>query len=102
MAYLDTVKTAQQVVARDGSGDALSNALDVAAAARAQAAGVTHSEYVGYAAGMTNYQLRSDIEPLAEKQARDFGTVTQQDFRRAGTGAVAVFTSPGDQNDAKP
>lgn len=99
MAYLDTVKTAQQVVARDGYGDGLSNTLDAAAAARAQAAGVTHSEYVGYAAGMTNYQLRDDIEPLSEKRARDQGTVAEQDFRRAGTGSRAVFVSPGDQND---
>lgn len=100
ISYLDTVRTAQQVVVADGFGDAQNTALDQAAKDRAQAAGVTHSEYVGYAAGMTNYESRSDVEPLAERRAREGATTfAATDFRRQGAGSGAIFTSAGDQND---
>ena len=97
MAYLDTVKTANQVIAADDS--AAQNAVDQAARDLAQAAGVTHSEYVNYAARLANYESRDDVEALSERRARAYGTtVAATDFRRAGTGSIAVFTSPGDQN----
>lgn len=95
MAYLDTVKTAQQVIGENDNAE--QNALDQAARDRATAAGVTHSEYVDYEAGMTAYQSRSDVEPLSERRARDNGLVADQTFRRQGTGS-AVFTSPADGN----
>lgn len=99
MAYLDRVKTAQQVIGENDNAE--QNALDQAAKDRAVAAGVTHSEYVNYAAGMANYESRSDVEPLAERRARDIGDqFSDTDFRRAGNGSIAVFTSPGDGNDA--
>lgn len=97
MAYLDTVKTAQQVVAEDDA--AKQNDFDQDARDAADAAGVTHSEYVNYAAKLTNYESRSDVEPLAERRAREAGDqFSDTDFRRAGTGSIAVFTSPADQN----
>lgn len=97
MAYLDTVKTASQVVAEDDA--AKQNQVDADARALAAAAGVTHSEYVNYAQRLTNYESRSDVEPLAERRAREAGDqFSDTDFRRAGTGSIAVFTSPGDQN----
>ena len=97
MAYLDTVKTAQQVVAEDDAAE--QNAVDQAARDLAAGAGVTHSEYVNYAAKLTNYESRSDVEPLAERRAREAGDqFSDTDFRRAGDGSIAVFTSPGDQN----
>jgi hypothetical protein len=97
MAYLDTVKTAQQVVAEDDAAN--QNAFDQTARDLAEAAGVTHSEYVNYAARLTNYESRDDVEPLAERRAREAGDqFSDTDFRRAGTGSIAVFTSPGDQN----
>jgi hypothetical protein len=97
MAYLDTVKTAKQVVAEDDAAkqnDVEQDARDLAAAA-----GVTHSEYVNYAARLTNYESRSDVEPLAERRAREAGDqFSDTDFRRRGEGSIAVFTSPADQN----
>lgn len=97
MAYLDTVKTAQQVVAEDDAAE--QNEVDQDARDLADAANVTHSEYVNYAARLTNYESRDDVEPLAERRAREAGDqFSDTDFRRAGTGSIAVFTSPGDQN----
>ena len=97
MAYLDTVKTAQQVVVEDDA--AKQNDFDQDARDLAAAAGVTHSEYVNYAQRLTNYESRSDVEPLVEGGAREAGDqFSDTDFRRAGTGSIAVFTSPGDQN----
>src|SRR6476469_1833852 len=103
MAYLDTAKTAQEVANENGYGDTRNTALDQAARARATAAGVTHSEYVDYAEGMTNYESREDVEPLAERRARDqAATFAATDFRRQGKGSGAVFTSPGDGNVGRP
>jgi hypothetical protein len=96
MAYLDTVKTAKQVVAEDDA--AAQNDFDQDARDLAAAEGVTHSEYVDYSEKMTNYASRSDVEPLSERRARENGLVADQQFRRTGDGSIAVFTSPGDQN----
>lgn len=100
MAYLDTVKTAQEVVAEWADADNRSTALDQERRDAAQAAGVTHSEYIDYEAKLNNYATRSDVEPLAERRARDIGLVPEQTFRRRGEGSIAVFTSPADQNVA--
>lgn len=98
MAYINTVKTAKQkLTANDDS--VAQNQVDADARALAAAAGVTHSEYVNYAARLTNYESRDDVEALSERRAREAATTfAATDFRRAGTGAIAVFTSPGDQN----
>jgi hypothetical protein len=98
MAYLDTVKTAQQAVGEFDS--AQQNEVEQDARDLAEAAGVTHSEYVDYETKMSNYASRSDVEPLAERRARDIGLVPEQTFRRKGDGSIAVFTSPADQNVA--
>jgi hypothetical protein len=102
MAYLDTVRTAQEVVseAQVVEGQQTSAELDEAARAAAETAGVTQSQYVDYEAKMNNYATRSDVEPLAERRARDIGLVADQSFRRKGEGSIAVFTSPADQNVA--
>lgn len=98
MAYIDTVKTAKQKLAAFDDS-AAQNQVDADARALAAAAGVTHSEYVNYAARLANYEARDDVEALAERRARDSATTfAATDFRRAGTGSIAVFTSPGDQN----
>lgn len=98
MAYLDTVRTAKEVVAANNTDEA-QNDLDAAAAAAAQTAGVTASEYVDYETKLTNYQSRDDVEGLPERRARDLASdVADQKFRRQGTGSIAVFTSPKDQN----
>jgi uncharacterized membrane protein len=97
MAYLDTVKTAQEVVAEAGDAEVLAFEQDLKD--DATAAGVTHSEYIGYADAMTNYESRDDVEPLVERRAREAGDAfADTDFRRAGTGSIAVLTSPGDGN----
>lgn len=75
------------------------NAFEAALVTAANTAGVTHSEYINYAARMTNYESRDDVEPLAERRAREAATTdAATDFRREGTGSIAVFTSPGDGN----
>lgn len=97
MAYIDTVKTAQQVIAETGDADAL--ALEQGLATAAGTAGVTRSEYIGYAAAMANYEARDDVEPLEERRAREAAAdFEDQDFRREGDGSIAVITSPGDGN----
>lgn len=97
MAYLDTVKTAHEVVAE--AGDAKVIAHEQGLKDDAIAAGVTHSEYIGYATAMANYEERDDVEPLAERRAREAATAfDDQDFRREGAGSVALITSPGDGN----
>ena len=100
MAYLDTVKTAQQVIeGADGGQDAKVNALEEEHAELARDAGVTQTAYVGYAAALTNYESRDDVEPLAERRAREAAAAfADQDFRRAGTGSIALITSPADGN----
>jgi len=97
MAYIDTVTTAVQVVAQTDANK--QNTFEDSQVAIATGAGVTHSEYKNYAAKMTAYESREDVEPLAERRAREAATAdSQTDFRRAGTGSIAVFTSPADGN----
>jgi hypothetical protein len=97
MAYLDTVSTAKEVIA-ELDADA-QNTFEAALVTAANTAGVTHSEYIDYDAKMDNYESRDDVEPLAERRAREAATdEAATDFRRAGTGSIAVFTSPGDGN----
>lgn len=97
MAYLDTVKTASQVVAELDADE--QNAFDAAQVAAANSANVQRSEYINYSAKMDAYESRDDVEPLAERRAREAATDDPAtDFRRAGTGSIAVFTSPADGN----
>ena len=97
MAYIDTVKTAGQVVSELDADE--QNAFEAAQKAIATGAGVTHSEYANYAAKLTAYEARDDVEALSERRAREAGTTfAATNFRRAGTGSIAVFTSPADGN----
>lgn len=97
MAYLDTVKTAQEVVA--GAGDHLVNEFEADERDKATTAGVTRTEYVDYVGALENYQSRDDVEPLVERRAREAAAdFADQSFRRSGTGSIAVITSPGDGN----
>src|SRR6478609_4758819 len=97
MAYIDTVKTATQVVAEMDADE--QNAFEATQVAAANAANVQRSEYINYAAKMTAYENRDDVESLAQRRAREAATAdSATDFRRAGTGAIAVFTSPADGN----
>lgn len=41
--------------------------------AAADAAGVSHPAYIGYAAALDTFQSRADIEPLAARRARENG-----------------------------
>lgn len=98
MAYLDTVKTAQEVIAGANPGQTPA-AFEQGLATAAHAAGVTRSEYIGYADALDNYESREDVEPLEERRAREAGDAyADADFRRSGTGSRAVLTSPGDGN----
>ena len=97
MAYSDSIKTADEVV----NGGILGQATAVEDALRQAAitAGVTRSEYIGYATALANYEGRDDIEALAERRAREIGDdFLAGDFRREGGGSGAIITSPGDGN----
>ena len=100
MAYLDTVVTAGEKL--DGLDHDKQNAFEAAEKQKAVTAGVTHTEYANYAARMANYESRDDVEPLAERRAREAGTTfAATDFRRKGDGSIALFPSPGDGNVAE-
>lgn len=98
MAYADEIRTAQQVLAGESDHDS-QNDLIAEQVAAAEADGVTRSEYINYEEKLGNYEARDDVEPLAERRARDIGEdFTAAQFRREGKGSYAVFTSPSDQN----
>lgn len=67
------------------------NTVDPDAKARAEAAGVTDAAKIAYAEALAVYESRSDIEPLADRRARDNAdTFAATDFvRESGTGAAA-------------
>lgn len=97
MAYLDTVKTAREVIA--DANDHKYNTFEAAERQKAVTAGVTRTEYVDYATALENYESRDDVEPLVERRAREAATAfADQDFRRSGVGSIAVLTSPADGN----
>ena len=98
MAYADEIRTAQQVLAGESDHDS-QNDLIAEQVAAAEADGVTRSEYINYEAKLANYEARDDVEPLAERRAREIGdSFTDAKFRREGKGSYAVFSSPADQN----
>lgn len=84
MAYLDTVRTASEVVndldpATWGGSD-----VDADARSRADAANVRHVSFIQYAQALANYESRDDVETLAHRRARDVGTTfAATDFVRA-------------------
>lgn len=50
---------------------------------RAYDAGVSHPAYVGYAEALEAHQTREDIEPLAARRAREYGSdFNDADFMR--------------------
>ena len=49
------------------------NTVDPDAKQRAETAGVTDAAKIDYAAALAAYESRSDIEPLADRRARDNG-----------------------------
>lgn len=52
-------------------------------AERAEAAGVTSVEYIDYAEALENYGTRPDVEPLANRRARELASdPADQDFAR--------------------
>lgn len=98
-AYLASLNTAREQVLEDSPEIPREAALNRESYDRAVAAGVTHSEYVNYEEGLANYASRDDVEPLAERRARDIGLVADQTFRRKGAGSAAPLTSPADGNN---
>lgn len=79
--YLASVRTAHQNVL-----DGLNDSVDADARARADAANVRSVEFIEYAAALSNYEARSDVEPLAERRAREAATTfAAQDFARSET-----------------
>ena len=84
MAYLDTVRTASEVVADLDPTTWGGTDVDADAVARADAANVRHVSFIQYAAALTNYESRDDVETLAHRRARDIGDqFSDTDFVRA-------------------
>jgi len=79
--YLASVEEAAEVVAVG-----MSTVVDDDAATRAATGNVRQASFLDYAEGMTNYEARTDVEPLAQRRARLAGTTfASQDFARADT-----------------
>lgn len=73
---------------------------DVDSKAAAEAAGVSHPAYIGYAAALATHQSRPDIEPLAARRLREYGDdFTDADFMRNNAydadGSAADAPRPG-------
>lgn len=84
MAYLDTVRTAKQVVADLDVETWGGTDVDADAKARAHAEGVREASFIDYAEALTNYESRDDVETLAHRRARDIGDqFSDADFTRA-------------------
>lgn len=76
--YLASVDQAEDVV-QVGMDDSVNDD----AKARADAANVKHVSFIDYAAGLTNYEARSDTESLAHRRAREAATTfAATDFAR--------------------
>lgn len=70
------------------------NTVDPAAEAAAEAAHVEKPEYINYAEALAVYESRSDIEPLADRRARDNGaTFAATDFVRSSDADVHANTA---------
>ena len=79
--YLASVETAAENVLTQGGSE---QAVDVDARARADAANVLGVQFIDYAEALTNYEARGDVEPLAQRRAREASTTfAGQDFARA-------------------
>lgn len=73
---------------------------DVDSKAAAEAAGVSHPAYIGYAAALATHQTRPDIEPLVARRLREYGDAfTDADFMRNNAydadGTAADAPRPG-------
>lgn len=84
MAYLDTVRTASEVVNDLNPSTWGGVDVDADARTRADTANVRKVEFINYAQALTNYETRDDVETLAHRRARDNGTTfAATDFVRA-------------------
>lgn len=92
-------RTAQEIVATVGAvqGD---NEKE-----KAREAGVVSVEYINYDEALKNYEARADVEPLAERRARENGTsFSEANFRREisavdNSGLVTTDTAPAGKSD---
>lgn len=64
--YLASVRQAG-----DNASVGMDDSVNEDAAARADAANVRHASFIDYAAGLDNYEARSDVESLAHRRARE-------------------------------
>jgi hypothetical protein len=77
--YLASVKQASEN-AWEGMDDSVNDDQK----ARAAAANVSAVEFIDYAEALSNYEARDDVEPLAQRRAREAGTTfAATDFARA-------------------
>ena len=84
MAYLDTVRTASEVVSDLDPENWGGIDVDQDGRDRANTANVRKVEFIDYAAALTNYESRDDVETLAHRRARDVGDqFSDTDFVRA-------------------
>ena len=82
------------VTAADKVAETTFDNPDTQARAAADSAGVSNAAYIGYAAALTAYNNREDIEALVDRRARENGTTfAAGDFMRAK--ADGTPPSPG-------
>lgn len=91
--YLASVKQAH-----DNAWEGMDGSVDADAKARADAANVRSVEFIDYAEALSNYEAREDVEPLAQRRAREAATTfAAQDFARA-EGYTGGTDDTGDVN----
>jgi hypothetical protein len=97
MAYQPSVNP-NWTEAEDVFPAALQGVVDQAVIDAAVAAGVTKVPYLDYEVALGKYEARTDVEPLAQRRAREAGDqFSDTTFRRQGDGR-GIITSPSDAN----
>lgn len=88
------------VTAGDKIAETVFNNPDDESRAAAVTAGVSHPAYIDYALALETHQSRSDIETLADRRKREYGSdFNDADFMRANAyeadGTAAAAPRPG-------
>lgn len=92
---MPVVKTDAPRTAQDNIAEWNESPNDVENRAAAAAAGVKDAAFIGYEDALTAYEAREDVEPLAEKNARDIPTTfADAAFMREAPGGAGGSSAP--------
>lgn len=92
---MPVVKTDAPRTAYDNIAEWNESPNDVENRAAAEAAGVKDASFIGYEDALRDYEARADVEPLAEKNARDMPTEFEDAaFMRASVDGPGGSSAP--------